>query len=56
MFTFVVHSLIYLIIFSKQSKITECLPSTLDMNKLPTVRVKLTAPPLSQIVEGTDLN
>lgn len=34
----------------------ECLPSTLDMNKLPTVHVKLTVPPLSRIVEGTVFN
>lgn len=30
----------------------ECLPSTLNMNTLPTVRVKLSVPPLSEIVEG----
>lgn len=33
-------------------EMVECLPSTLDMDKLPIVRIKLSEQPLSKIIEG----
>lgn len=56
MFAFVVNSLIFLMVFSNQSEMVICLPSTLDMNKLPIVHVKLTVPPWNRIIEGTDFD